>query len=111
MKLFTCQHCGQLLYFENTGCERCGRALGFLPELATLSALEQEGELWRALAAPAKRYRACANAAYDACNWQVEADAEGRLLRLVPAQPHGARPLGGRERRAVAQARSSPRTG
>ena len=81
MKLFTCQHCGQLLYFENTGCERCGRALGFLPELATLSALEQEGELWRALAAPAKRYRACANAAYDACNWQVEADSEGRLLR------------------------------
>ena len=77
MKLFTCQHCGQLLYFENTGCERCGRALGFLPELATLSALEQEGELWRALAAPAKRYRACANAIYDACNWQVEADAEG----------------------------------
>ena len=53
MKLFTCQHCGQLLYFENTGCERCGRALGFLPELATLSALEQEGELWQALAAPA----------------------------------------------------------
>ena len=49
---------------------------GFLPELATLSALEQEGELWRALAAPAKRYRACANAIYDACNWQVEADAE-----------------------------------
>ncbi len=90
MKLFTCQHCGQLLYFENTGCERCGRALGFLPELATLSALEQEGELWRALAAPAKRYRACANAIYDACNWQVEADAEGDYCvscqhnRIVP---------------------------
>ena len=32
MKLFTCQHCGQLLYFENTSCERCGQALGFLPE-------------------------------------------------------------------------------
>ena len=23
MKLFKCQHCGQLLYFENTVCERC----------------------------------------------------------------------------------------
>ena len=76
MKLFSCQHCGQLLYFENTSCERCGRALGFLPDLMTLSALEPEGEAWRALAAPAKRYRACANAAHAACNWQVEADAE-----------------------------------
>jgi hypothetical protein len=73
MRLFTCQHCGQLLYFENTGCERCGRALGFLPERTVLSALEPDGEAWRALAAPAKRYRACANAAYNACNWQVEA--------------------------------------
>ena len=34
MKLFTCQHCGQLLYFENTRCERCGHALGYLPESA-----------------------------------------------------------------------------
>jgi hypothetical protein len=90
MKLFTCQHCGQLLYFENTSCERCGRALGFLPALATLSALEPDGEVWRALAEPVKRYRACANAAYDACNWQVEADAEGaycvscRHNRMVP---------------------------
>jgi hypothetical protein len=25
MKLFECRHCGQLLYFENTRCERCGR--------------------------------------------------------------------------------------
>ena len=75
MKLFTCQHCGQLLYFENTSCERCGRALGFLPEYTDLSALEPEGGLGGPLAAPARRYRACANAAYDACNWQVEADA------------------------------------
>ena len=26
MKLFECQHCGQLLYLENTRCERCGHA-------------------------------------------------------------------------------------
>ena len=77
MKLFTCQHCGQLLYFENTVCERCGRALGFLPELTTLSALEQEGEHWRALAGPRKLYKPCANVAYGTCNWQIEADAEG----------------------------------
>ena len=53
MKLFECQHCGQLLYFENTGCERCGHVLGYLPDGAVLSALTEEGgDRWRALAAP-----------------------------------------------------------
>lgn len=37
MKLFKCQACGQLLYFENHTCERCGHRLGYLPELGTLS--------------------------------------------------------------------------
>ena len=31
MKLFECQHCGQLLYFENTRCERCGHRAGLSP--------------------------------------------------------------------------------
>lgn len=75
MKLYTCQHCGQLLYFENTSCERCGRALGYLPKLATLSALEPEREAWSALADRGRLYRPCANVAYDACNWQIEADS------------------------------------
>jgi hypothetical protein len=39
MKLFECQDCGQLLYFENTWCERCGHVLGYLSERAVLSAL------------------------------------------------------------------------
>jgi hypothetical protein len=53
MKLFECQHCGQLLYFENTRCERCGHSLGYLPDRTTLSALTAEdGERWRPLAAP-----------------------------------------------------------
>jgi hypothetical protein len=42
MQLFECQHCGQLLYFENTRCERCGHDLGYLPESSVLSALEWE---------------------------------------------------------------------
>ena len=74
MKLFKCQHCGQLLYFENTVCERCSRRLGYLPEPNALSALEPEGDAWRALAAQDRSYRFCANAAYDACNWLVPAD-------------------------------------
>jgi hypothetical protein len=77
MKLFQCQNCGQPLYFENTRCERCGLALGYLPERETISALKQESDVadltqkvWRALA-DQKTYRYCANAAYDVCNWLV----------------------------------------
>ncbi len=50
MRLFECQACGQALYFENVLCESCGRKLGYLPKLSTLSALEPDGEKWRALA-------------------------------------------------------------
>ena len=39
MKLFKCQYCGQLLYFENDKCEKCGRRLGYIASAETLSAL------------------------------------------------------------------------
>ncbi len=40
MKLFKCQGCSQLVYFENTACVRCGRRLGYLPDRFALTALE-----------------------------------------------------------------------
>lgn len=53
MKLFESQHCGQLLYFENTRCERCGHVLGYLADRPTLSALTvNRGERWRPLVVP-----------------------------------------------------------
>jgi hypothetical protein len=81
MKTFECQHCRQLLYFENTSCMSCGRRLGYLPEIAKLSALEPDGDAWRALAEPEPRWRFCANAEYDACNWLLPADAAESLCR------------------------------
>jgi hypothetical protein len=81
MKLFTCQACGQMLYFENTVCEQCGRRLGYLPDAAALSALEPEDGHWRALAPPGGAVRFCANAATEACNWLLPADAPGALCR------------------------------
>jgi hypothetical protein len=76
MKLFKCQACGQLLYFENTKCEKCGRRLGYIPNAETLSALEPEGgDVWRARAVKGKLYRFCANAAFDVCNWMIDASS------------------------------------
>ena len=75
MKLFECQNCGQPLYFENTRCESCGLRLGYLPEQETITALQEADGAWRALAVPAGRYRFCANAQHDVCNWLVSADS------------------------------------
>jgi hypothetical protein len=91
MKLFECQHCGQLLYFENTRCERCRHVLGYLPDRVLLTALAEDGgDRWRSLAVPVRTYRFCANAAHDACNWLLPADSADlfcpacQLNRTIP---------------------------
>jgi hypothetical protein len=74
MKLFQCQHCKLLLFFENRTCEGCGHALGYLPVENELSALEPAGDgNWRTLALPGNVSRFCRNAEYDACNWLIPA--------------------------------------
>ncbi len=85
MKLFKCQHCGQLLYFENDLCVKCSHRLGFIPEIMNLSALvaadaADQGaaaaqSTWRALAIDDKLYRSCANAAFGVCNWMIDAES------------------------------------
>jgi len=70
MKLFKCQNCNLLLFFENRNCGRCGHALGYIPAENQLSALKPiGGEQWQALAVQGNSYKFCANAQYDACNW------------------------------------------
>ena len=75
MKTFYCDHCNHLVFFENIQCLNCNHALGFLPNLLDLSALEPAGEnAWRALAAAAggRSYRQCQNGSeHQICNWLV----------------------------------------
>ena len=90
MKLFECQNCGQLIYFENTQCERCGHALGFLPSLAVMTALRPlEGGSYAPLAEPSAKVSYCANRPHGACNWLVDAGADPlcvacKLNRTIP---------------------------
>ena len=80
MKLFTCQNCGQLLYFENTRCENCGSSLGFLSTNLDLLTLHPSGENdYQEHNHPEDHYRYCTNAQYNACNWLVPATAENDL--------------------------------
>lgn len=94
MKTFYCDNCGALVFFENVRCLKCNHALGFLPDVLDLSALEPEpDQSWHALSASAKdnRYRACRNAKDHAvCNWFVPAEDENsfciacRLNQTIP---------------------------
>jgi hypothetical protein len=77
MKLFSCDHCGHALYFENVVCEHCGHRLGYVPEVNGLFSLEGNGSTWTAPAYPGKQYAFCANAEFGACNWLVEAEPGG----------------------------------
>ena len=74
MKLFKCQNCGQMLYFENGWCESCGRRLGYLPDIGLLSAVVEDGSSWIAAAHPDLPYRFCSNWEANACNWMVPAN-------------------------------------
>ncbi|MDB5597427.1 MAG: hypothetical protein JWM36_4388 [Hyphomicrobiales bacterium] len=75
MKLFQCQVCAQPLFFENTLCEKCGHSLGYEPNDRRLLALdpapESQGDLWVEAGSSTRRWRLCANAAHDVCNWLI----------------------------------------
>ncbi len=86
MKLFRCEICDNLIYFENRTCGRCGHRLGYLSELEIMAALEPAGgEAWTPLAGDGAPRRFCANADYDVCNWLT---ADGTQERLCVACRH-----------------------
>ena len=75
MKIFRCQSCGQVVYFENTHCTNCGATLGFLPDHFLMSGLEPiSDDRWRPLApqGQGRSYRMCQNYSREqVCNWMV----------------------------------------
>lgn len=96
MRNFRCT-CGSEIYFENTRCLNCGRALGFLPARMQLSALEPLADgRYRALADGAL-HRQCNNyREAQVCNWMVEDSDQQyfcpacRLNHVIPnlSDPH-----------------------
>lgn len=80
MKIFYCDKCRQILYFENVLCMNCDSELGFLPHLCAMSTLEQVGDnRWKALVPKAKGriYKKCRNYIHEnVCNWLVAEEEE-----------------------------------
>ena len=94
MKIFHCDHCQQLVFFESVECVSCGHRLSYLPDLEMIGSLEPAGgNLWRSPVplARGRTYRLCANYEQEnVCNWSVPADDPDplcrscRLTRVIP---------------------------
>jgi hypothetical protein len=102
MKTFYCDHCSSLVFFENTECIKCGHALGFLPDIMDVSALEPASATeWRSLASGAQGrfYRQCQNGRdYRVCNWHLPGDDSNAFClscRLNETIPNLATPENG----------------
>ncbi|WP_020472208.1 zinc-binding metallopeptidase family protein [Zavarzinella formosa] len=94
MKTDHCDHCGQVVFFENVQCVKCGHLLAFLPDEMQIGSLEEaEDGLWRKPDAKNNkaRYRLCANyTEHQVCNWAVDSDDSNplciscRLTQVIP---------------------------
>ena len=89
MKVFHCDHCDVLVFFENVQCMNCGHALAFLPDVGAVAALEPMADapwLRRAVKdgdTPSDaRYRLCHNyTEHNVCNWAIEDGDDNDLCR------------------------------
>lgn len=86
MRLFHCDHCGQLLFFENVNCLGCGRALAYVPELGDLMSLDKRpaGENDNRWTSPLSgtAFRLCENyTRHMVCNWALPEDDASALCR------------------------------
>lgn len=94
MRLFTCKSCGQLVYFENTSCTRCGSVLGFNAENLEMESYTVTPDgLLQTVNADKKSapFKYCSNGInYNVCNWVVQAAETNelcvacRLNRTIP---------------------------
>jgi hypothetical protein len=99
VRIFHCDHCRHLLFFENTQCVKCGHPLAYLPDLGVVGSLEPAGEepgaegRWRTPIprGAGRAYKLCENySAHNVCNWALPADdphslcISCRLTRVIP---------------------------
>jgi hypothetical protein len=64
MKIFHCDHCQQLVFFENVNCVNCAHPLAYLPDLGVIGSLEPAGgDLWQSPIpqGESRVYRLCDN--------------------------------------------------
>ena len=94
MKVFHCDHCQQLVFFENTVCVSCGRRWRTCPTWKTWgrsTRLVRDDGVRHWPAAEGRLYRLCDNyTQQNVCNWAIPDDdphplcQSCRLTRVIP---------------------------
>lgn len=95
MRVFHCDHCHHLVFFENTYCTNCHHQLAYLPDVGEVCSLQKddtEGRWSSPLpAARGRQYRLCHNYVHEqVCNWALPADdlhtlcSSCRLTAVIP---------------------------
>jgi len=89
VKLFSCDNCQQVLFFENSRCMNCGMNVGYCVELAKIVTLQHQtgssqGSVYEVFFPNQglRHYRQCKNARdHDACNWLVPAETQQQFCK------------------------------
>jgi hypothetical protein len=71
MRVFTCDNCGQLIFFDNVECLRCHAPLGYLHGRRSVVALSSTDGGLLDLGTPARLWQRCATERVTGCNWLV----------------------------------------
>jgi hypothetical protein len=88
VRAFSCDNCGQLVFFENSLCLRCCHALGFAPQRLEMTVYDPSAS---------GGLRLCANAILAKCNWLLAPDDPATLCRscrLTRTRPADSDPAG-----------------
>ena len=91
MRVFTCDNCGQLVFFDNDRCLRCDSPLGYVHQRRELVSLtEVAPDHLVDLGSPVRAWQRCATRPVTGCNWLVPAGTGAlcescRLTRTRPA--------------------------
>jgi hypothetical protein len=74
MRVFTCDNCGQLVFFDNSKCLRCNSPLGYVHPRRDIVALTEVAPNHLVdLGNPVRSWQRCATEAVTGCNWLVPA--------------------------------------
>ncbi|HEX8325512.1 MAG TPA: putative zinc-binding peptidase, partial [Tepidisphaeraceae bacterium] len=94
MKVFHCDHCDQLIFFENNQCVNCKRTLAYVTDLGGVASLDDRKDgTWTSplKAAQGKTYKLCDNYTnQQICNWAFPSSDPNtlctacRLTRTIP---------------------------
>ncbi|EAQ77213.1 hypothetical protein DSM3645_04100 [Blastopirellula marina DSM 3645] len=81
MRLFLCDDCGELVYFENNSCLACKQRLAFDPttlSMATIVPTDESAKKWKSVdSSRTDLFRRCQNdVQHNVCNWLIPADSD-----------------------------------